>query len=263
MSLYRIYIDEVGNHDLTHADDPNERFLSLTGAILESGYTLHVLQQEMDQLKRGFFQRDPDEPIIFHRKEMVNKRSPFQALRDPEIEQNFNATLLAALARWEYCVITVVIDKKAHRDQYQVWRYHPYHYCLAVLLERFVLFLHYGGHRGDVLVESRGGTEDRKLVESYARLYERGTDAIPPERWRERLTSCQLKVKPKRANIAGLQLADLIAHPSRQEILSEHKLIVDDRQTFGKQVCAILNQSKYYRNIQTGQIEGYGKKLLP
>ncbi|MEW5959426.1 MAG: hypothetical protein AB1801_17015, partial [Chloroflexota bacterium] len=23
MSLYRIYIDEVGNHDLTHADDPN------------------------------------------------------------------------------------------------------------------------------------------------------------------------------------------------------------------------------------------------
>jgi hypothetical protein len=31
MTLYRIYIDEVGNHDLTHADDPNQRFLSLTG----------------------------------------------------------------------------------------------------------------------------------------------------------------------------------------------------------------------------------------
>ncbi len=24
MSLYRIYIDEVGNHDLVHADDPND-----------------------------------------------------------------------------------------------------------------------------------------------------------------------------------------------------------------------------------------------
>jgi hypothetical protein len=24
MSLYRIYIDEVGNHDLIHADDPNQ-----------------------------------------------------------------------------------------------------------------------------------------------------------------------------------------------------------------------------------------------
>lgn len=47
MALYRIYIDEVGNHDLTHADDPNQRFLSLTGVILESDYTLRVLQSEM------------------------------------------------------------------------------------------------------------------------------------------------------------------------------------------------------------------------
>jgi len=23
MSLYRIYIDETGNHDMVHADDPN------------------------------------------------------------------------------------------------------------------------------------------------------------------------------------------------------------------------------------------------
>jgi hypothetical protein len=35
MSLYRIYIDETGNHDMTHADDPNQRFLALTGVILE------------------------------------------------------------------------------------------------------------------------------------------------------------------------------------------------------------------------------------
>ena len=34
MTLYRIYVDEVGNHDLAHADDPNQRFFSLTGVIL-------------------------------------------------------------------------------------------------------------------------------------------------------------------------------------------------------------------------------------
>jgi hypothetical protein len=263
MGLYRIYVDEVGNHDLTHADDPNQRFLSLTGVILESDYTLRVLQPEMEQIKREFFQRDPDEPVIFHRKELVNKRPPFHTLRDRETEQRFNTVLLTALARWEYRVVTVVIDKKTHRDQYLVWRYHPYHYCLEVLLERFVLFLHYADHRGDVMVESRGGREDSKLKDSYARLYDRGTDNIPPERWRTRLTSRQLKVKPKSANIAGLQLADLIAHPSRREVLIEHQLIVDDRNTFGDQICAILRQSKYHRNWRTGQIEGYGKKLLP
>ena len=263
MALYRIYIDEVGTHDLTHADDPNQRFLSLTGVILESDYTLRVLQPEMDHLKREFFQRDPDVPVIFHRKEMVNKRPPFEPLRDAETEQRFNLELLTALARWDYRVITVVLDKKSHRDQYQVWHYHPYHYCMAVLLERFVLFLHYGSHRGDVMVESRGGNEDGKLKDSYSRLYERGTDNIPPERWQERLTSSELKVKPKSANIAGLQLADLIAHPSRREVLIEHQLIVDDRDIFGNQICAILCQSKYNRKRLTGQIEGYGKKLLP
>ena len=263
MALYRMYVDEVGNHDMTHADDPNQRFLSLTGVLLESEYTLRVVQPEMDQLKRDLFQRDPDEPVIFHRKELVNKRPPFHSLRNPEIEQEFNTALLMALARWEYRVITVVLDKKAHRDQYQVWHYHPYHYCLAVLMERFVLFLHYSGHRGDVMVERRGGKEDRKLKNSYSRLYEGGTDNIPPERWQERLTSRELKVKPKSANITGLQLADLIAHPSRREVLIEHQLIVDDRHTFGDQICAILRQSKYHRNRRTGRIEGYGKKLLP
>jgi hypothetical protein len=130
-------------------------------------------------------------------------------------------------------------------------------------LERFVLFLHYGDHRGDVMVEGRGGAEDLKLKESYARLYARGTDYIPPDRWQARLTSGELKVKPKSANIAGLQLADLVAHPSRREVLLERQLIVDKRDIFGDQICAILRQSKYYRNGQTGQIAGYGKKLLP
>lgn len=263
MGLYRIYVDEVGNHDLKHVDDPNQRFLSLTGVILESDYTLGTLQPEMDQLKRGFFQRDPDEPVIFHRKEMVNRRPPFHPLQNPQVEKAFNTSLLTALARWDYSVVTVVIDKRAHRDRYQVWQFHPYHYCLTVLLERFVLFLYDGDHRGDVMVESRGGKEDRKLKESYARLYHRGTDYISPERWQERLTSCELKVKPKKANIVGLQLADLIAHPSRREVLIENGLLVDDRDIFGDQICAILRQSKYLRDRRTGSIQGYGKKLLP
>lgn len=263
MALCRIYVDEVGNHDLFHADDPNQRFLSLTGVILESQYALNVLQPEMEQLKREFFQRDPDEPVIFHRKELVNKRPPFHTLSDPQVEQRFNTALLTALARWEYHVITVVIDKREHRDRYQVWHYHPYHYCLAVLLERFVLFLHYGEHRGDVMVESRGGKEDRKLKDSYVRLYQEGTDHIPVERWQQRLTSRELKVKPKSANVVGLQLADLVAHPSRREVLIEHQLFTDDRDTFGDQICAILCASKYLRHRSTRRIEGYGKKSLP
>jgi hypothetical protein len=263
VGLYRIYIDEVGNHDMNNADDPNQRFLSLSGVILESQYVLHTLQPDMDDLKRRFFQTDPDVPVVFHRKEMVNCRHPFRALRDPQVHQAFDEALLQALEAWDYRVITVVLDKKAHRDQYQVWRYHPYHYCLAVMLERFVLFLHNGEHRGDVMVESRGGNEDRQLKDSYERLYTRGTDYVLASRWQERLTSSQLKVRPKSANVAGLQLADLVAHASRREVLLEHGLIQDDREIFGDRISAILRRAKYHRHSNTGRIEGYGKKLLP
>ncbi|HUT24239.1 MAG TPA: hypothetical protein VM492_07865 [Sumerlaeia bacterium] len=35
---HRIYIDEVGNSDLESSDDPNHRFLSLTGVVLGLDY---------------------------------------------------------------------------------------------------------------------------------------------------------------------------------------------------------------------------------
>jgi len=247
---------------MDHTDDPNQRFLALTGVILESEYISRTLKPEMDAIKREYFQHDPDVPVIFHRKEIVNRRPPFEVLRDKGIEKHFNDALLEGLMKWEYQVITIVIDKKAHRYRYFVWRFHPYHYCLTVMLERYVLFLHYGKHRGDVMVESRGGKEDEKLKESYRRLYAEGTDNIPPARWQERLTSSELKVKSKTANIAGLQLADLIAHPSRREVLMDNNLLSDDRDIFGDKICKILSTSKYMRS-HFGQVEGYGKKLLP
>ena len=119
-------------------------------------------------------------------------------MRDKKIEKQFNRRLLDALERWQFNAITIVLDKKAHRDQYATWRYHPYHYCMAVMLERFVLFLHYNKYRGDVMVESRGRVEDMKLKESFQRLYNNGTDHIPAGRWQERLTSrCMLTIAPQ------------------------------------------------------------------
>lgn len=262
MSLYRLYIDEVGNQDLTHTD-ANERFLSLTGVIIESQYCIEELVPEMEEIKRRFFVVDPDIPVIFHRKEMVNKRPPFQALRDPIIEDEFNIALLTKLEEWDYTVITIVIDKLAHVKKYKVWRYHPYHFCLSVMLERYVLFLKEKKSTGDVMVEARGGSEDKELEASYTRLYDNGDNYISHETFQRYLTSSQLKVRQKTHNICGLQLADIIAHPSRREILLDHSLIDDRREVFGDRVTEILRDSKYYRDYKKGEINGYGKKLLP
>jgi hypothetical protein len=80
---------------------------------------------------------------------------------------------------------------------------------------------------------------------------------VEPSRFQVSLTSKQLKVKPKANNIAGLQLADLIAHPSRNEILYEQGLLEGNISKFGLKVIDIL-QDKYDR--QDGRV--FGKKFL-
>ena len=258
---YRLYVDEVGNPDLRASQNPNHRYLSLTGVIFELEYVRTTVFPAVESLKARYFNSHPDEPLILHRKELVNKRYPFHALRDAAIEKAFNNDLLTLLRNLNYVVITTVIDKLEHQRRYSVWRYDPYHYCLAVLVERYVLWLESHGETGDVMAESRGGKEDRRLKDSFSRLYANGTDYVEATKFTQYLTSKQLKVKPKSNNIAGLQIADLIAHPSYKATLARRsgKPLPAN---FGGKIAQILEEEKYYRS-PGGKIYGWGRKWLP
>jgi len=257
-----MYVDEVGNHDLKSADNPNERYFSLSGVIVEAEHYRKVIHPEMTEMKRRHFETDPDEPVILHRSDIVNRRGPFAVLKDAARHAAYNEDILAALKRWDYTVVSALIDKLEHREQYSVWCYDPYHYCLCVLLERYSRMLQQAGGRGDVMAESRGGREDMRLKKSYARIYSEGSRCISCGYFRQTLTSSELKVKPKSKNISGLQLADLIAHPSRRHMLRDYMQIKYDREVFGDHIIEILVESKYRRS-RTGKIEGYGIKVLP
>lgn len=254
---FRIYIDEVGNSDLQNSDDLNHRFFSLTGVILDLDHIRESVHPQMTALKEKYFGSHPDDPVVLHRKEMVNARPPFQVLRDDELRQQFDQELLNLLAAWDYTVISVCLDKKKHKETYTVWRYDPYHYCLAVLLERFVFFLNRRGQRGDALAESRGGKEDRRLKAAYERLWGQGTDYVSPDQFQVALASKQLKMKTKGNNIAGLQLADLLAHPSRNEILQEHGMLGRDIPQFAARVIGILREKYDARGDRP-----FGKKFI-
>lgn len=254
---YRLYIDEVGNPDLGSSENPNHRFLSLTGVILDLRQVQDFVHPQMEALKTKYFQSHPDDPVIFHRKEMVNAKPPFDSLYNVSVREQFNQELLVLMGSWEYTVLTVCLDKKNHRETYNTWRYDPYHYCLAVILERYYFFLNRLSAIGDVLAESRGGKEDRRLRESFHRLWEKGTDYLAPDKFQRVLTSSQLKIKSKSNNVSGLQLADLVAHPSRNEILLGQGLLERGLAPFAQEVVRLL-QDKYDR--QGDRV--YGKKFL-
>lgn len=107
-----------------------------------------------------------------------------------------------------------------------------------------------------MLAESRGGTEDTKLKEAYRLLHSGGTQFRGSQFFQKVLTSREIKLKPKSSNIAGLQVADLLAYPVKQKILVENKIIssLDD---FNNEICGVIH-SKYNRHVYNGRIFGYG-----
>jgi hypothetical protein len=256
--LFRVFIDEVGTHDLKSSDDPNHRYLGLTGVIMPLDFERGSFTEKLNELKQGIFGTTA---IVLHRRELLLARPPFQALTNLEVRKQFDELLMDLIANATYRVVTVVIDKKEHMRRYTAWVFHPYHYCLTVLLERYVQFLGKIGHVGDVLVESRGRKENMQLERAYRYIYDRGSNHVSAKIFQSRLTSRQLKIEGKQANVAGLQLADLIANPSCRSLICE-KTGEQMKAEFGTKVEKALKKSKYLRRFD-GVIPGWGQKWLP
>ena len=261
MDKYRIYIDEVGNPDMNSSNLKDHRFLCLTGVVLKLSYVSEVIQPELDEFKGKFLKSDPDDPVTLHRKEILYRKGPFSFLKDDNLKNEFNTDLLNLLDKWDYSVIAVVIDKEEHNVRYDIWKYDPYHYCQEVLIERYRLFLDINNSVGDVMYESRGGSEDMRLKKSFRKLMENGTNHLSSEKLHECLTSKELKLKTKQSNIAGLQIADLLAHPVRRWAFKNIIGLDDGASTFADKINHILEQKKFFRYKEN--IIGYGVKKLP
>lgn len=283
VSTYRIYIDESGDHIYgqklyrsfsinalgmapeyyPHLQTMGGRYLGLAGCIIEKEYYRNTFHPEIEALKRRHFDYDPDEsPLILHREDIVQKLGSFWRLRDEKSRIDFDNDLIRLMTTLNYRLITVVIDKQTHVTRYSRAAFHPYHYCLAALLERYCFFLGNSKSRGDVLAESRNGEADNQLKEAYRTMYNGGTNLRPNEFFREHLTSKEIKIKPKTANIAGLQIADLIAAPSKKEVLLESNCI-DNREIgeFDARVWRAI-RVKYHCHSFSGKIIGFGRYLL-
>jgi hypothetical protein len=224
------------------------------GVIVEAENYRTEFHPEFEALKQTHFPHDPDdEPLILH---------SFRVLLNPDVERAFNEDFLRFISEQAYFIIGVVIDKKSHRARYGAAAFHPYNYCLSVMLERYRGFLDHFGGKGDVLAESRGAKEDRLLKKTYSDVWEDGTYYWRPRFFQKVLSSREIKLKPKNKNIAGTQLADLLAYPIKQEILLDNNQIASISGTFGEKICGAV-RPKYNRQFYQGRIKGYGKVFLP
>lgn len=264
---YRLYIDESGDHTYKLLDDPSHRYLALLGVWFRVNDHYTTFADDLEKFKRDIFGPRPDKPVVLHRSDIINRKGPFGLLCRPETQVRFDAGLLEVVARAQFKMVCVIIDKKRVPAEFHDG-FNPYHRSLAALMDRYFDWLYLNNSVGDVMAESRGGFEDRLLKEEYHRGYEAANRTIDMENQifqyeirKMPLTSKDLKIQPKVANIAGLQLADLLAHPVKQACLAEKGLIPEPGESFGRRLC-VAARSKFNVSDLTGAVDLYGKILL-
>jgi hypothetical protein len=258
--LYRLYLDEVGTDVLTNVAEDNHRFLSLSGVILSKPQNRDVLVPSFDRMKAEIFDHDPDHPLIFHRKEIAQFKGRFVTLRDHGIRERFDAQILGVIRDLDFKIITVTLDKQWMLRQGHWQLRHPYHYLMEVMVEKFVQLLERFNSQGDIMPEARQGKPDKSLQAAFLDVRENGTRYCEAARICERIPSKNLKFRRKPENIAGIQLCDLLAHPSHMNIRNQQGHAVEVG-PFAQQILKILNENKYDRSYH-GRINGYGTKYF-
>jgi hypothetical protein len=253
---YRLYIDESGDHTYSHMDKTAHRYLALLGVWFRHPDHYENFSTELDRFKTQFFGKRPDDPVVLHRSDIKDRKGAFGILQDKITQLQFDTGLVEIIHRANFKVCCVLLDKMAHRDKFY-FPFHPYHYCLAAMLELYSGWLESKNAIGDVMAESRGTEEDNQLKQAYYRTYESGSRYFSHERHQKVLTSKEIKIKLKSANITGLQLADILAHPMKQSILIQKKLIDDPGADFGTRMIEAVS-SKIIRSEGKGRFERPG-----
>jgi len=258
---FRLYIDESGDHVFREVQSAAHRYLCLLGCWFQHADYI-AFHAKLEALKSQHLKHHPDEPVVLHREDMLHARGSFSALRDEAARVQWDNALLDLVRSSNFRIVAVVIDKHALLESFGDTSAHPYHLGLGFMLQRYVGYLNLRSYRGDVMAESRGGKEDRLLKDSYQHIYDRGAWMVSAEKFQSALSSRQLKVKSKQANIAGLQLADLLGHPVKQWVLREHGRIDKEPSAFAAQLleCA---RAKFNCHLSTQRIDGYGTVLYP
>ncbi len=220
MIAWRLYIDESGDHTYKRLNDISYRYLGITGVLIQKARYENVIRPGLEALKQGIFRYDSDNPPILVRSLIRGRKQWFYVLQDKALNTRWEQELLAFVSSLtSYArAFTVVIDKKAHKEKYPSQTFDPYVYGLHVLLNRVRGFLNLKVSQADVIAESRGQVEDKQVQDAYVALLTTGTNV---KKYGEAadyqlvFPHPELMIRKKYQNVAGLQIADLLAHDQK------------------------------------------------
>jgi hypothetical protein len=242
-SDYVIYVDESGDHSLTSIDADFPVF-ALDFCIFDKKQYCTSVSSEVQDFKFRHFGHDA---VILHEHTIRKQKPPFTFLQNREKRTAFMDELSAIIHNAPFTIIAAVIDKQRHRAQYAD-PMDPYSIALLFCMERTYAFMRDHGQSDrltHIVFEKRGSREDQQLELVFRRICD-GHNYLGP------MPCFDIVFVDKKANSAGLQLADLTARPIALNVLRPEQ----DNRAFD------VIDSKIRRS-PGGKKQGWGLKVFP
>lgn len=203
-SDYVVYVDESGDHSLASINPEFPVFVLALCVIHKRHYAEKIIPA-VEKLKFNYFGHDS---VVLHEHDIRKQKGDFAFLSHLPRRLEFVGQLSSIMEASNFILIACVVDK-ARMSKSEGASTNPYHIALDICLESLRGFLaekkqdHLQTH---VVVECRGKKEDRELELEFRRI----CDGNNPG---NRQLPFDVVFADKKTNLAGLQLADLVARP--------------------------------------------------
>lgn len=212
---YYLFLDETGNHGLSHLT-PDFNIFLLCGVLMDAE-EYQRFRERLNTIKAKFWN---DKQVIFHSRDIRKCQKEFQILLNEGIKRDFYDCVNHAIADTDFTVIASAILKEDYINRFGRLSSDVYELCLSFIIERSIFLLddfNDAEKRLYVILEERGKLEDRCVKEHFQRLLARGTGYVNSNRLKKYCLKIEFRSKKK--NVNGLQLADMVAYPTARYIL--------------------------------------------
>jgi Protein of unknown function (DUF3800) len=247
-SDYVVYVDESGDHSLTSVDADYPVFVLALCVFHKRHYSEKIIPA-VEKLKFNYFGHDS---VVLHEHEIRKQKGAFAFLSQRKVREEFMGSLSIIMEASNFVLIAGVVDK-LRLSKNEGASSNPYHIALGLCLEALGGFLREKGQqhlKTHVIFECRGRKEDAELELEFRRIGDSDDGSN---------TRAQLEIvfADKRTNLAGLQLADLVARPIGLSYL---------RPKQSKQAFELLRRKFYCaggRSKLGEDYEGFGMQIYP
>jgi len=219
----------------------------LAGCIFDFDYYFEKAEKQVNELKICFFGKNN---LILRSYDIRKQKSDFACLVDRKRREEFYQALDNLVKRLEFKVISAAIEKNKLKNQYSAPD-NPYHLCFQFILERAVMYLGASREKMMLKIESRETHNDQKLAKIYEKFKENNHRYITAAEVQRKLAD--LSFSQKMQNIAGMQIADLVAYPLGKWVLNSGA----ENKAFA------IVQKKLHRRPNSKDFLNYGLKIFP